>query len=490
MTTRRLIPAALAAIGVLIVVVLLAGGGGSDDRYRFQLELDNALGLRDGSLITVGGVEVGTVKVKLEQDKGDKVLVTGRLDKGQGPIGQGARAYVTSVNLLGQKRLELDKGRLSSPEPSGTVIPASRVTPSTDLDEVLAVLTPDVRQRLNVLVNEAGAAVVGRSADLGQLIDTLPGTIDAADKVVSQVTGDTDTLQRLVTHSDKVVRDVTAQRAALVDLIDSAGQAAGSAATKRAQLRATLARAPGMLTTLRGFLSELQQTTVPLGPAARDIKRTAPELLATLKGVQPFQQAASPTLRQAQDTAPDLTKLATGATPVLKQATPVVQRAAQFSSDLVPLTNTLDKSVDNLIGTIDNWSRAVQYRDGLSHIFRGEAGVSPQTLESMMLRYFGPDAALPTATRKRKGGGAKPTTPAVELPEVKAPAVKLPTVQKTLDDVLGTVTKTTDGVGKAVKDVTGKVGTVVNGLTGGSRDGQQGGSPPTSQSLLDFLLGQ
>lgn len=488
MTTRGLIPVALGVVA-LIALLLVVTTGGSDDRYRFQLELDNALGLRDGSLITVGGVEVGTVKVKLEQDKGDKVLVTGRLDDGQGPIGKGARAYVTSVNLLGQKRLELDKGQLSSPQPSGTVIPSSRVTPSTDLDEVLAVLTPEVRQRLNVLVGEAGAAVVGRGADLGKLIDTLPGTIDKAEQVVDQVTGDTDTLQRLVTHSDKVVRDVTAQRAALVALIDSAGQAAGSAATKRAQLRATLARTPGMLTTLRGFLAELQQTTVPLGPAARDIRRTAPELLATLKAVAPFQQAASPTLRQAQDTAPDLTRLATGATPVLRRATPVVQRAAQFSSDLVPLTNTLDKSTDNLIGTIDNWSRAVQYRDGLSHIFRGEAGISPQTLESMMLRYFGPDAALPTARRKQKPGGGKSAAPAVRVPEVKAPQVKVPTVQKTLDDVLGTAKTVTDGVGQAVKDVTGKVGGAVTGLTGGARD-DGSGSTSASQSLLDFLLGQ
>ncbi|WP_354700103.1 hypothetical protein DSM112329_00366 [Paraconexibacter sp. AEG42_29] len=491
MTARNLIPAALGAV-LVIVLVMVFTGGSDDDRYRFQVQLDNALGLRDGSLITVGGVEVGTVKVKLQEDQGDKVLVTGRLDDGQGPIGAGASASVTSVNLLGQKRLELDKGRLSSPQPSGTRLATSSVTPSTDLDEVLAVLTPEVRQRLNILVGEAGAAVVGRSGDIGQLIDTLPSTIDKANKVVEQVAGDNSTLTKLVANSDKVVRDVTAERQALVELVDSAGQASASAATKRTQLRATLAQAPGMLASLRGFLTELQQTTVPLGPAARDIKGTAPELLATLRQVAPFQKAAAPTLDQATEVAPSLTRLATGATPVLRQATPVVGRAATFANDLVPITNTLDKSVDNLVGTVDNWSRAVQYRDGLSHIFRGEAAVTPQTLESMLIRYLGKDAALPASIApptKRKGGASAPSVKPVDkakslLPKVEVP--QLPAVQKVLDGVLGTVDKTLKGAGDTVKGLT-------DGLKGlGSSSGNGRTEPPpassSSQSLLDFLL--
>jgi phospholipid/cholesterol/gamma-HCH transport system substrate-binding protein len=472
MTARLLTP--LAVLVAAVVVLVLVVSGGDDHRYEFKLELANALGLRDGSLVTVGGVEVGKVKVKLEKDKGDKVLVTARLDDGQGPIGAGARAYITSVNLLGQKRLELDKGRLADPQPSGTRIDASRVTPSTDLDQVLAVLTPDVRARLNILLNEAGATVVGRGTDLSRLIETLPGTIDKATAVVDKVVGDNHTLGDLVAKSDGLVRDVTAERGALTDLIDSAGQAAGSAATKRAQLRATLAQAPGTLTELRSFLAKLQQTTVPLGPAARDITATAPELLSTIDEVAPFQRAAAPTLAKAQTVAPSLTRLATGATPVLRRAVPTLKLLAAFASDLVPVTDTLNSSVDNLVGTVDNWSRAVQYRDGLSHIFRGEAAVTPQTLEGVLNRYLGTTSPL---RKGRPAKGGKATTPS--LPTLPQLAPKAPTVDpKRLVPPV---------VGKALDDAVGTVDSIVGSITGTSSP-KQGSGPASAQDLLDYLL--
>jgi virulence factor Mce-like protein len=479
-TVRQLIPALAAAVAALVLVIVLAGGG-SDHRYRVRLELDNALGLRDGSLVTVGGVEVGKVKVRLDHRRGDMVEVEAELDDGKGPIGRGARAYITSVNLLGQKRLELDKGDVSRPLPSGSLIASARVTPSTDLDQVLAVLTPDVRSRLNILLNEAGAGVVGRSGDIAKLIRTLPSTIDKATKVVDSVASDNHTLADLVEHSDELVTSVSAERAALGDLIDSAGQAAGSAAAKRTQLRGTLASAPGMLGSLRRFLGRLQTTTVPLGPAARDITAVAPELLKTVDELVPFEKAASPTLDKAVDVAPALTRLAAGATPVLTKATPTVTRAAAFAGDLVPVTDTLDRSVDNLIGTVDNWSRAVQYRDGLSHIFRGEAGVTPQTLEGLLIRYLGaPTKAKAKGGAKsgRPAGGKAPSTQAPASPSSPSPATpdrpKLPDLK--LPKLVEPLQKTLDGL--------------LGGLTGQAPRKQEPAPAPVNPaaSLLDFLL--
>jgi phospholipid/cholesterol/gamma-HCH transport system substrate-binding protein len=477
MTARRFTPLVI-ALAALVVLVLLITGNRDDSRYRFKMELSNALGLRDGSLVTVGGVQVGTVKVHLDAGHDDKVLVEGILDKGKGPIGKGARAYINSVNLLGQKRLEVDKGNLATPMPSGSVIPGSRVTPSTDLDQVLAVLTPDVRSRLNILLNEAGAATVGRGTDMSKLISTLPSTIDKATALVDGVVTDNHTLGDLVDHSDKLVTEVTRERAALGDVIDSAGQASTTVAAKRAQLRATLADAPGTLATLQCFLGQLEATTVPLGPAARDITKVAPQLLKTVDEIAPFQRAAAPALDKATEVAPSLTKLATGAIPVLTRATPTVKRLATFAVDLVPVTDTLDRSVDNLIGTVDNWSRAVQYRDGLSHIFRGEAAVTPQTLELVLNRYLG--AATGTAKKttpaaRLKAPAAKsPSLPIVSGSKPKLPQLKLPDlvpapIRKTLDDTVGTVNG------------------LLNGLAG-RQPQKEGAASPSPKPFLDFLL--
>ena len=72
---------------------------------------------------------------------------------------------VAAQNFLGQKRVQLDPGDAATPAPSGYEVPAENVTTPTDLDQVLNVLDADTRTRAMVLLNEAGAAVLGRRVD-------------------------------------------------------------------------------------------------------------------------------------------------------------------------------------------------------------------------------------------------------------------------------------------------------------------------------------
>lgn len=477
MTARQLTAFALAAVA-LIAGVLVVRGGGEDERYAFRFDLENASGLRDGTILTEGGVDIGDVEVDLADN--DKVQVTARMDDGQGPIGKDAKLYISSVNLLGQKRLEVDKGDISDPAPDGARIPASRVRPSTDLDQVLAVLDPDTRARVQVLINEAGAAVVGRRTDISKLVSTLPSTIDKATKVVDGVVGDTQVLSDLVRRSDGLVREVVAERQALGGMIDSAGQAAQSASTKRTELLATLDRAPATLRTLRGFLGELERTTVPLGPAARDIAKVAPVLRSTLAELEPFQKEAAPTLDAATKAAPMLSRLASGATPVVRRATPTVARLSTFATELVPASTALEGSTDNLIATIDNWSRAVQLRDGLSHIFRGEPAATPQTGLALLYGVLQPTPKKAADKATRKPAARRPKAPAAEKPAAPAaPKPKLPTLPI---DVL-------PGLQDAIDDALGEVGGTLDGVLGGLKTpGAKDGAPKDTAALLDFLL--
>jgi phospholipid/cholesterol/gamma-HCH transport system substrate-binding protein len=306
--------------------------------------------------------------------KDGHVVVSMSLNSGVGPVGKNASASVASVNLLGQKRIELYKGNVHDPAPSGYTLPASEVSVTTDLDQVIDVLTPDVRARLAILINEAGQAFTGRRADFSTVLQQLPPDLHAGYQLLGGIAQDNHTLADLVRTSDGFVSQVASQRAQLIRTVQVLGQASATVEVKRAQLADTLARAPG----------KLQATTVPLGPAARDITATAPQISATLAQLDPFRKAADPTLQEATRVAPELTKLATGATPVVRQATPVVSSLATFSRALQPISAILNGSVDNLVAILQNWSRAIQFRDGLSHVFRGEATMTPQILESMI----------------------------------------------------------------------------------------------------------
>jgi phospholipid/cholesterol/gamma-HCH transport system substrate-binding protein len=375
----RVASAAALAVAAVAAAVILLGSGSSP--YVIRMRLADANGLRQGSPVAIAGQDVGTINMRVRQGR---VIVSMDLDRSQAPVGRNATATVASVNLLGQKRIELSKGDLAQPARSGYTLPASQVTVDTDLNQVLDVLTPDVRTRLGILINEAGQALVGRRADVSEMLAQMPADFSAGSELLNGISSDNHTLAQLVSSSEGFVSELASQHAQVVSAIDVLGQASRTVAAKRAQLTATLARAPGTLGTLRAFLVKLQRTTVPLGPAAQDITQTAPALDATLAQLSPFRRAADPTLREATSVAPELTRLAAGATPVIERAAPVLGSLAAFSTALAPVSAIVQRSADNLVAILQNWSRAIQFRDGLSHVFRGEASFTPQTIVSML----------------------------------------------------------------------------------------------------------
>jgi phospholipid/cholesterol/gamma-HCH transport system substrate-binding protein len=416
-TPRVVIPVLLVVVAAAVGLLLL---GGDDDPYTVRLQLDNAGGLRDGADVVIGGVRAG--KVDLDIGARDEVIADLEMDSDKAPVGKNVRAGISAINLLGQKRVEVVPGDANDePAPDGYLVPKGRVTMSTDLDQVLSVLDADTRARLTVLVNEAGAALLGRQADVSLLLKELPPSLVAGTQLLDELSTDNETLARLVSNSDGLVAALTPKRNELGRLVDTLGQTAGTLAARRRELRATLARAPATLATLQAFLGDLRATTVPLRPAARDIADAAPAVTATLAQVDPLRRIADPTLRTATAVAPDLTRLAAQATPVLRKAGPTANSLAALGEALPPVSDTLDHSAQNLIAILQNWSRAIQFRDGLSHIFRGEATASANLLTSAVDRFLGPTSPKRPGAKKNAGRGRAPNRPARPAPAAPAP---------------------------------------------------------------------
>ncbi|HWF56125.1 MAG TPA: MlaD family protein [Solirubrobacteraceae bacterium] len=474
MIARRVSALALIAAVVVAVVLVLDSGGSS---YSVKMRLADAAGLRQGSPVAVGGQDVGHISMSVRHGA---VVVDMLLNSGYGPVGKNASASVTSVNLLGQKRIELDKGNVGDPAPSGYVLPSTQVTVTPDLDEVIDVLTPDVRARLAILINEAGQAFTGRKADFSQMLQELPPDLNIGTKLVNGISDDNHTLAELVQHSDAFVSQLTTQRTQLVHMIKVFGQASATVEAKRAQLASTLQQAPGALSTLQTFLVKLQNTTVPLGPAAVDITNTAPALDQTLAQLNSFRRAADPTLQEATTVAPELTQLATGATPVVRQATPVVASLATFSQALAPISNIVNASVDNLVAILQNWSQAIQFRDGLSHVFRGEATVTPQIAESMInqLQQAGVLGSLQRAA-KSIGKLQHTTSSAHRATRSSAPATHPSATTTSTPTSTATTGTATNGTGTTTA-------TTSSGSAGSGSGGSGSGSG--LGSLLKFLL--
>lgn len=393
-------PSARRTLMALSLSVACAGsfaacGGGED--YRVTLDLENAGGLRQGSLVQVAGVPVGEVTdLKLRDD--DRVQALLKLDSAEGPIGQDARAAIASRNLLGEKYVNLTAGDRRRPLESGATLAADRVQQSVDLDQVLDVLAPDARAKVSVLISEVGAGLTGQGANLNSFLRQFPASLDKATQLLDQVVGDNRSLGDVVERSDRFIATLARERRTLVGLVDTAGRASESVAAKRAELIQTLERAPGTLAALRGTLAEVRATAGPLGEGARAISAAAPALTDTLDAVEPFRRNATPALRELRAAAPALTRLGRQATPVVRRANPTLESLRGFSTSLAPVTRTLDVMIDDLMAALHGWSRAIQARDGISHMFRAKVMVNPESLNSVITRLTGPETRKKTTT--------------------------------------------------------------------------------------------
>jgi phospholipid/cholesterol/gamma-HCH transport system substrate-binding protein len=471
----RVATAVVTAVVVVVAAILVIGG--KDDPYRLRMELKDAAGLRAKSAVAVGGLKVGRV-ASVELDDRDRVFAVLEIDAENAPVGKDVSAAITSVNLLGQKQVELVAGNPDDPAPSGYRIPPDRTIPATDLDEVLNVLDPDTRARLAIFLKESGIGFDGRKAELSGFIGDLPQAFSDAQALVAELVNDNRTLGHLVETSDAFVGELAAKREDLTEMVAVLRRSAAVAAERRAELGATIDQAPGTLLEAQRFLTRLEATTVPLGPAARVLSATAPTVSDTLDRLQPFRRDAEPALSAAVDVAPALTRLAKGAAPVLGSVLPPVNRLADFTEGPVPrIGNTLDGSVDNIIAIATNWAHAIQFRDGISHIFRGEVALSGEALRSMVGRLVDPPAR--GGSGGKRGSRPEPSRPdETSAPQTGAtpPAARpdLPLRLPKLPDLplLGQVDQVLTHLG--VKPPTGNGGGTV--------------PPGNVTDLLDFLL--
>jgi virulence factor Mce-like protein len=472
-----------------LVIVVVAAGGGSKP-YRLIMEMDNASGLASGSAVNIGGVPVGSVALALEQRAG-KVLVTLNIDRRYAPVGRDVTAAIVAQNLLGQKQVEVTPGNRQDPAPSGFAIPAGHVSVTTDLDQLLQVLDPGTRARLAVLVNEAGIAFTGRQLDLSQVLAQAPDSLAQGTRLLRRLGSSNQALSDLLAAGDRYVAQATAQRAGLAHLVDRVGQTAETVATQRSALRQALAGAPSFLASARSLLADLQVTAPRLGVAARQLTLTAGPLQQALGQVGPFTRNATPALSQATRVAPDLLRLADGATPVLRRAAPTLSAMQTFTGQVLPpISGTLNGSIDNTLSVVENWARAIQFQDHLSHIFRGEASFAPDEIDSALARLT---KLLGGAGHQHRGLGKvsqaapqAPRPPAV--PIARRPSTAPGPAQPSL--VSSTASTLSGVVGSAVSTVTNVTAPLISAVaTPPSDPNGSGDSSGAAKHLLQLLLG-
>jgi virulence factor Mce-like protein len=169
---HRLIGAATAAAGLAAVVL-----AGHPPALPWQSQLDFALAapafgeLDQDAAVYLDGVQVGQVQ-GLELLHGQARIQVAVQGGYAHLLHADASATIRPHGLLGPEYVDLHGGSRGRLLP-GTLIPASRVTVAVGIDQVLDALQPDVRQSLEVLIDELGQGTQGRGQDLNQTLLAL-----------------------------------------------------------------------------------------------------------------------------------------------------------------------------------------------------------------------------------------------------------------------------------------------------------------------------
>ncbi|GAC1653805.1 MAG: MCE family protein [Candidatus Dormibacteraceae bacterium] len=128
--------------------------------------------------VELGGVRVGKVE-RIDYGEGGAMIHLAIDPMYAGRLHTDATATIQPHGLLGPKYVALgpgSNGRLAE----GALIPRSRTVVTTDFDQVLNSLQPDVRQNLKVIFVELGTASENRGTDMNQAFASLSRAADDA----------------------------------------------------------------------------------------------------------------------------------------------------------------------------------------------------------------------------------------------------------------------------------------------------------------------
>jgi phospholipid/cholesterol/gamma-HCH transport system substrate-binding protein len=228
-----------AGCGGLQNVPLPGGADTGANPYRITAEFSDVLELVPQSLVKVNDVSVGAVReITLAPDTWHAILTLEVNRSVELPANATARVRTTS--LLGEKFVELAAprgepatGRLAD----GAVIPLSRTSRATDLEEVLGALSLLLNgggvDQIRTIATELNAALSGREPQLRALLGDLNTLVSGLDARKAEINRALDGLNRL---SATVAR----QRGQITIALDGLPPGLKVLADQRSQLTGTL----------------------------------------------------------------------------------------------------------------------------------------------------------------------------------------------------------------------------------------------------------
>ena len=129
----------MSVFGLLLFLWLAFGGSIplKPESYRVKVAFPEAATLAAEADVRLAGVNVGKVKTKELDKRGNSTIVELELKEQYAPLRRDTRAVLRQKTLLGETYVELAPGKRSSALlDDGGLLPRSQVEPTVELDEI------------------------------------------------------------------------------------------------------------------------------------------------------------------------------------------------------------------------------------------------------------------------------------------------------------------------------------------------------------------
>jgi virulence factor Mce-like protein len=329
--------------GIAAMVVATASAGSQDPQGgHYTVELDNAFGIVEGADVKVAGVRAGHVTGMRVDKRTKHALVDFSIDKdGFGSLRSDAFCESRPQSLIGEYFVDCRPGTAEGRLKPGATIPVEQTASTIPIDLINNIMRRPYRERLGIILDELGAGVGGRSADIQDTVHRAVPALRETDRVLAILAEQNQVLADLTRDADAVIGDLAANRKDVGRWVTETRQTAAASAERRAEIAASLRRLPTFLRELEPTMAKLGEAADAQSPALADLNQSAGQLATLLENLPDFADASRTGFKS-------LAELSRDGRPALKAAKPTIAELNRFATDTPELSNNLAIVLDDL----------------------------------------------------------------------------------------------------------------------------------------------
>ncbi|TMD93868.1 MAG: MCE family protein [Chloroflexi bacterium] len=218
--------------------------------YRLTAVFSGGSGILPKNEVYVDGVKVG--RVDGVQAVGGQARVSMTIDDTAAlPFYADSSAEVRQKNLLNENYVDISRGTAASGVmSSGTTIPVSRTLTPVSIDQVLAILDPQTRDRLQLLLGSAGQSLAGRGTDLNAEANSSSRLVGSLNGPAAELATRQQQLENVVLELQKLYDTLAGQRDQVRDEFGTFNQVMAQLAGQEQQIGGTVQQADLLLQNL------------------------------------------------------------------------------------------------------------------------------------------------------------------------------------------------------------------------------------------------